>query len=296
MTTTPEEEQELKWTTMMVDSQILSTFMACPRKCDFIFNRHLVPIGGVSKAIEKGQLAHIGLHSYWKARIHGLDYQKASIIAIDCAKTEALKFQNLDTDNALECLQNLVAFFKYVSNMPYIPVFVEQHFRFKAYEDPNLRLRIYLTGRIDLGLKFPSGLVIPVGNKSEGERWFYSIMSNQFKIYCLACNSNTLGVQRFGFQKSLQEKDKFKLELLPFDQDILDEFRYETLPYYCKQMLICREDNYWPPNNTNCVHGHFKCQFSDAYNGGICSVSRQVREQKLNSYFTIGEEWDPSEF
>lgn len=287
---------EEKWTNIIVDSQILSMFMSCPRKMDYVMNRHLIPLGGVSKNIEKGQLAHIGLHAYWKNRLEGGDYQSASLAGIEAAKKEYPKFQNLDTENALDCFNNLIAFYKFISNSSFIPIFVEQHFKFLAYEDSILRLRIYLTGRIDLGLKTPSGMLIPVDNKSESERWFYSVMSNQFKIYCIACNVNALGVQRFGFQKTIEEKDRFKLELLSFDQDILDEFRYETLPYYCKQMLVCNEEGYWPPNTTSCVHGHFKCVFSDAYNGGICSVSREVREQKLKSYFTIGEPWDPAEF
>ena len=89
--------------------------------------------------------------------------------------------------------------------------------------------------------------------------------------------------------------EKFKMEMLPFDQDILDEFRTVTLPYWVKQLMIAHEDNYFPMNPSNCVHGHFKCQFSDAYNGGICSVSRSVRAQKLSRYFVVGPEWDPAD-
>lgn len=287
---------EEKWTNVQVDSQILSTFMSCHRKADYVFNRHLVPIHGVSGAIEKGQLAHIGLHAYWKARIAGENYQEAAKGAIEVAKKEAVAFKNLDAENALGCFQNLVDFFKFISNSSWIPVFVEQHFKFIAYEDPSIRLRIILTGRIDLGLKTPTIDLIPVDNKSESERWFYTQMSNQFKIYALACKANVLGVQRFGFQKTLPPEQKFKMELIPFDQDILDEFRTEILPYWCKQLLICQSDNYWPPNTTSCIHGHFACQFSDKYNGGICNVSREVREQKLERYFTIGQPWDPANF
>lgn len=287
---------EDKWTNVMIDSQILSTFMSCPTKYNYIFNRHLIPLKGISPSIEKGQLAHIGLHGYWKARLAGEDYQKASVAGLEAAKRSSLTFQNLSQEDALDCFQNLIAYYKFISNTPWIPVFVEQHFKFIAYEDPSIKLRIILTGRIDLGLKSPSLELMPVDNKSEGERWFYSQMSNQFRIYALACKTNILGVQRFGFQKTIEEKDRFKLEILPFDEDTLEEWRTVTLPYYVKQLLICMEDGYWPMNTTSCVHGHFKCQFSDAYNGGICNVSRTVREQKLEAYFKIGEEWNPENF
>jgi hypothetical protein len=287
-------ETEQKWINITVDSQILSTFMSCARRMDFTFNRHLVPIGGVSKSIEKGQLSHIGLAKYWQTRLDGKDYQEASENAINQTKIDYVKFKNLEREDTLDVMQNLIEYFKFIQNQAWIPVFVEQHFKFIAYEE--YPIRIILTGRIDLGLKTASVPLIPIDHKSESERWFYTQMSNQFKIYALACKTNILGVQRFGFQKTIEAKDRFKLELIPFDPDVLDEFRNIILPYWCKQLLLCKDTGYYPPNTTSCVHGHFKCIFSDAYNGGICNVSREVREQKLERYFTVGEPWNPENF
>lgn len=288
---------ESKWTNIQMDSQILSTFMSCPRKMDYVFNRHLVSISGTSKAIQKGQLSHIGLHAYWKSRIEGADYQIASEVGVKKAREEAPKFNNLDAEGALEVYKNLIEYFKYITSLTWIPLATEHHFKFIAYEDPVIRLRIILTGRIDLILRSPSIQLLPVDNKSEAERWFYSGLSNQFKIYALACKSNLLGVQRFGFQKTLEPKDKFKMELIPFDVDILDEFRNEVLPYYAKQYLIMNEEGYYPPRYSSCINGHFACQFSDKYNnGGICSVSRSIRDQKIDRFFTVGEPWDPADF
>lgn len=287
---------EDKWTNVQVDSQVLSTFMSCARKADYVFNRHLVPISGVPKGIEKGLLAHVGLHAYWRARIDGKDYKESSIVGIEAAQKSAPTMNNLAADDCLNVFETLVLFFKHIQSLSWTPLFVEQHFKFIAYEDPKLKLRIILTGRIDLGFRTLDLKIIPVDNKSEAERWFHTQMSNQFKIYCLACKSNVLGVQRFGFQKSLEPEEKFKMELLPFDQDYLDEFRFEVLPWWCKQLLLCKEENYWPPNYASCIHGHFGCQFSDKYNKGFCNISRKVREQKINQYFTIGEPWEPAEF
>lgn len=282
------------WNNIKVDSQVLSSFMGCPQKMDFMYNRHLYPMQGPSKSIQKGTLSHEGLMHYWKARIEGKDYQQASLDAIEAAKKKALKLENIDPEDGLDVFKTLIDYFKFIANKPWIPLFVEQIFRFKAYENPDEKLRIFLTGRIDLGIRTPQIPLIPVDNKSESERWFYSIMSNQFKIYAIACDVTLLGVQRFGFQKNLEPEQKFKMETLSFDPSVLDEFKNEILPYWVKEMLRCKENNYWPKNTTDCVHGHFKCYFSDAYNnGGICSVSPAVREQKILRYFSVREAWDP---
>lgn len=285
-----------KWVNIQIDSQILSSFMSCPQKTDYVFNQKLISIRGLSRGISKGQLVHVAAKNYWQSIIDGKDYQESTLLAIESTKLEVKKYPNLEPDDALDVFSNLVQFFKFIQNLNWIPVFVEKHFRFIAYEDPILKLRIILTGRIDLGMKTHQQDLIPIDLKSESERWFYTQMSNQFKIYALACNSNILGVQRFGFQKSLDEKDKFKMELLSFDPDVLEEWRTITLPYYAKQILIAYEDNYWPMNTTSCISGHFACPFSDKYNGGICNVSRSVRKQKIERYFTEGVDWDPEKF
>ena len=291
------QNTEEKWTNVQVDSQVLTAFMACPRLYDYTFNRHLVPIGGVSKSIQKGQLAHIGIHHYWKARIDSKDYQEASTDGINAAKKAIIQFPNLASDDSLDVLHNLVNFFKYQTTQSWIPLFTEYYFKFLAYEDPELKLRIYLTGRIDLGVRTPQIKLIPIDVKSEAERWFYSAMRNQFKIYALACKTFMVGVQRFGFQKTIKDEDKFKLELISFDPDTLDEFKNETLPFWIKRLLIAKEDNFYPMNTSNCIHGHFACMFSDKYNaGGICSSSRELREQKIARFFTIGEPWNPEDF
>jgi hypothetical protein len=271
--------------------------MECPRKMDYVFNRNLVPVTGVSKSIQKGQLVHVGLHAYWTSRINGDDYQVASIKGLDEAKKQSITFSGLDPESCLEVFQTLIQYFKFIQeSLTWIPLFSEQHFKFVAYEDKEFDIRIILTGRIDLGLKTPQIPLIPVDNKSESERWFHSSLSNQYRIYALACKTNILGIQRIGFQRTLKPEDKFKLEIISFDPDSLEEFRTVTLPYWCKQLLLYQEENFYPMNTSSCVTGHFGCQFSDKYNGGICNVSREIREQKIERYFKIGEDWNPSEF
>jgi hypothetical protein len=285
---------DVGWTTVELDSQVLTAFMSCPAFFNYRFNRHLVPVAGKSVSIEKGTLAHDGLHAYWKARIEGKDYQEAVTDAIEYAKQRALKMEALNPEDGLDVFKTLVEYFKFIVGLSWQPLFVEQHFRFLALEEESIKLRVYLTGRIDIGMRTPQLELVPVDNKSESERWYHSSMSNQFKIYVLACGVNQLGVQRFGFQKTLTPEEKFKMEMISFDPGALEEFRTVTLPYWVGQMLMCKKTDFWPMNTSSCIKGHFKCQFSDAYNnGGICSSSPDLREQKLMRFFREGEPWNP---
>jgi hypothetical protein len=290
-----EVSQEERWTQVQVDSQVLSMFMSCPQKYKYIFIDHLKPIVKKSKYIRRGTVVHDSLLQYWKERIINPDnYQKAIQDCVSLAKERVNAEDDFDAEFKLETLQGIVDYLKHLQSSSWIPIAAEKHFRLKVYEDESIRLRIFITGRIDLILRTPQVPVLPIDVKTESERWFYSQMSNQFRIYNLACGTNLLGVQRIGFQKTLTPEEKFKMELLPFDEDILEEFRTITLPYWVKQLILANEDSFFPMNTSNCIHGHFKCQFSDAYNGGICNVSRTVRAQKLSRYFVVGPEWDPA--
>lgn len=286
-------EVDKEWTNIQVDSQVLSIFMSCPQKYKYKIVDKLESIAGQSDSIRRGLIIHDALLSYWKERIKSDNYQESVKLALNKAKDAVNADIGFSNEFKLETLHGFLEFLKYIQQLSWIPLEAEKYFKVLIYENANDRLRIFLTGRIDLILRSPQIPILPVDVKTEAERWFYSQMSNQFRIYSLVCGTNILGVQRVGFTKK-EPAEKFKMEMLPFDQDILEEYKTVTLPYWVKMMIKCHEDNYFPMNNTSCVHGHFKCQFSDAYNGGICNVSRSVREQKLMRYFKIGEGWDPS--
>ncbi len=279
------------WTNVMFDSQILGTFMSCPREMDLRFNKHYTPIAGTSKAHDKGTLAHEGLRAYYEGMRTGMDYSLRVTAALQACRKLAPTLLTLDSDDILDCYSTLEQYFDHKKNEVIHVVFTEKVFTYVAYEV--FPLRITVTGRIDLGILEGSQLV-PVDHKSESESWFYSALSNQFKIYALACESQRIYINRVGFQKTKKPADKFKVETITFDNDALLEFRYEVLPYYAKQMLLAAEDNFYPPNYASCIKGHFGCVFSDKYRGGICNVSRDVRQQKLDQYFKVVE-WNPAD-
>lgn len=290
MSENPEENPD-NWQNIQFDSQILSSFMECPWKMNKKFNEHLVPVSGPSPSILKGSLAHVGLKTYYQAYKDGKDYRDRVGEALVSMRAEAPKLE-LSAEDSLLVYRTFEEYSEYRKNDIFQIVGVEQFFRILVYE--KYPLRIYVNGRIDLILQdFQSGALAPWDHKSESERWFYSALSNQFRIYAIACKTNKLIVNRFGFQTSLKPEQKFKRDTIVFEPEVLEEFRTETLPYYALQMLICQEDGVYPRNFSSCVKGHFKCVFSDAYDGGICNVRPDIREEKLKRYFKVSE-WDPN--
>lgn len=289
------EAEGRAWTNVEMDSQVLSAFMACPREMELRLIKHLVPVKGVSKGIEKGLLAHRGLQVFYELMKDNVEYSVRKLAAIRAMKEYYPTLDRVEGEDVSLVFETFEEYCEYRKNDVFQVVFTEKHFRFIAYEDPSLRLRIILTGRIDLGiLEYHSAKIIPIDHKSESEHWFYSTLSNQFKIYALACNTDKLMVNRFGFQKSVKIEKKFKREELTFDKECLDEFKYEILPYYAKQMLIAQNENFFPPNYNNCIKGHWGCIFSDRYDGGICNQPRSIREEKLKRYFVV-KEWNPAD-
>lgn len=291
----PGEEKDLPWNNVEVDSQILSTFMGCPREMKLRFIDHLTPIGGISKPIEKGQLAHRGLQVYYELMKNETNSEIRRLAAIKAMREYAPELEKIEGEDLLLVLNTFDQYLEYRKNDVFQVAFTERHFRVIAHEDAALRLRIILTGRIDLGIidhRNPN--IVPVDHKSESEHWFYSELSNQFKIYAIACETNKLIVNRFGFQESVKPEKKFAREEINFDDECLEEFKHEVLPYYAKQLIIAMHDDYFPPNYNNCIKGHWGCIFSDRYQGGICNQPASIRTEKLKRYFVV-KEWNPGD-
>ena len=64
-------------TNVIMDSQILTALMTCPRLADFRFNHRLQPQGGKSNSLEVGSIAHKWLEVFNKSLIAGLPRAQA---------------------------------------------------------------------------------------------------------------------------------------------------------------------------------------------------------------------------
>lgn len=288
--------EEPKWQNLMVDSQILSSFMSCPRKMNYQFLQHLVPIQGPSQSILKGSLIHHGLQSYYSSYSNGDQYRDRVKAGLSIMREKAPEL-GLDAENTLLVYRTFEEYCEYKQSEILQILGIEKVFKQVIYEE--FPLRVIVTGRMDLViqddyLRKGSPQIIPVDFKSESEKWFHSVLRNQYMIYSIVCNSPVMYIQRVGFQKTKKAEEKFERVILDMVPSVLQEFQFSTVPHYAKQLLIAMEDNYFPPNHTACTSGHFACQFSDKYYGGICSVAPNMRSAKLERYFE-SREWNPSD-
>src|ERR1700750_2315226 len=129
-------EEEEKWTNVQVDSQVLSLFMAFPQKYEYVFVRHLQPLGKKSKFIRRGSIVHDGLLKYWKVRIREVDnYQLAVQECVAQIKEGLSKEDDFDAEFKLETLQGTVAYLKHLQSSSWIPIEAEKYFKLKIYED-----------------------------------------------------------------------------------------------------------------------------------------------------------------
>lgn len=71
---------------VIMDSQVLTSLMTCPRATDFRFNLRLQSIKGKSNSLECGSIIHTFMEYYYKAIISGVDRAKAIGFGITAAE------------------------------------------------------------------------------------------------------------------------------------------------------------------------------------------------------------------
>ena len=71
---------------IILDSQILTSVMGCPRNCDLRFNHNFMSLKGKSNSLECGSLVHTFCEVYYKEIINGMNREKAFGFAITASE------------------------------------------------------------------------------------------------------------------------------------------------------------------------------------------------------------------
>jgi hypothetical protein len=302
---------------IVLDSQILSTLMSCPRLTDFRFNLNFRPMGGKSNSLEAGSLVHKILEYYYKSLINKFNrdlaiangltagelYIRGCAICTDFVGKDpscghqpnefpGLKNTPQESTNKPSrvgwqyVLKTCEEYFEFRKSDSWIPLECEVVKGEVLYEDDEIR--ILWKAKLDLVMDSNQG-IFPVDHKSMKQNRDNISLNNQFIGQCLLIRSRTIWINKIGFQTSLEPKDKFPRIPISYSADRLIEWQSEILPYYAKLLLMYSESGYWPPNFTHCSNIYGNCEFKD-----VCEANRDMREEELKKDFIIGEKWDIS--
>lgn len=298
---------------IILDATILNAFMGCARLYDLRFNLSFVPISGKGNSLEAGSLVHYIKQYYYQSLIDGaarteaiarglkagqMYYQYGDAffkqgftleqadppknIPLDNEKGSDGKLKYIGFNWIMETMQQYFEFYK---NDSWIPLESEKVIAKVIYEDEEIR--ILWKAKIDARVDTNDGIK-PVDHKTAKQNKELEDLNIQFMGQCVVAETRMMIVNKIGFQTSLKPIDKFKREVASYSADRLVEW-VEIVAYYGKQMVVCDEQNYYPPNFTHC----------DKYAGcifrrDVCKADRDKREEELRRYFVVGASWDPN--
>lgn len=284
---------EEKWINLKLDSQVLTTMMSCELKTDLRFNKHLVPIQGMPSAIERGSLAHEWMKPFNKALMNNMPFNDALTIGEASAKKYAATMLNTTPADVLESYDVMREYCDYQRRYTYQILAVEHPIKYLAYENPEKKIRIYLTGIIDTIVRDNTYPILPIDYKTSGRRSVSSILNNQFIIYCLGLGSLNLIKANIGWQKSVAADEKFRPQTISYFPAVLEHWRTKILPFWCERLIENTITNTWVENFTSCDN-YSGCEFSDKQSK-YCSSPNDLKPLILQSRFKEGIPWNPDE-
>jgi len=293
--------------------------MNCPTFVDLKFNHQFESLNGKSNSLECGSLVHKYLEVKYKSIINGMDKLKAHDMGMVAAELyvsgcpyctdfiptdEILKPKCNHPINEYPGLKNTQPeseghyigwkwalttceqYNEFYRNDSWVPLEVEVVKSKIIYEDEDVK--VLWKAKLDWVVDTSDG-IRAADHKTMKQNRSGTSLNNQFMGQNTVMDTQSMIVNKIGFQKTLKPEEKFKRELMNYDLDRLAEWRTVTVPYYAKLMLMYNESGYWPPNYTNCESKFGICHFAE-----VCSSARNMREDLLRSKFKVGQIWNPT--
>jgi hypothetical protein len=307
---------------IILDSQILTSLMSCPRLADFRFNHNFQSIHGKSNSLECGSIVHTFLETYYGNIIKGTTKQQAYDFAISAAElyirgcplcteysgtgkpdcghkpNQYPGVQNtpkeVDNSNPREryktgwawVLETCQQYHEYYRNDHWVPIEVEVVKGKILYQDDEIR--ILWKAKLDLTADTNQG-VFPIDHKTMKSNRKSLSLNNQFMGQCILMNTQNVFINKIGFQKTLKPEEKFIRPPVSYSSPRLIEWQSQILPYYAKLLLMYAETGYWPPNFNHCEGKYGFCAFNE-----VCASDPEMREEELKLNFKVGPGWNIS--
>lgn len=279
--------QKDKKINIVLDTSQYDMFRLCEQRYNYRYNLHKT-LSVKAKALDRGTLVHIACETYFESLKSGAKYEYAVNSALMKVKEAGAITSDLDVDEISRIVDVMEEYFDFwrTADQNIKIVAVEQPFLYLLHEDENIK--IHMAGKIDLIYSDNKYKNMPLDHKSFDRSYEVGRMSNQFKNYCIATNSNYLVVDKIGFQKTLKPHEKYLRVPLSYDHIILEAWK-QNVVRVMYHYVECAADGVWPLNETSCDKFNRKCEYYE-----VCDSSgQQAKDFKLrNNYIEVV--WDVS--
>lgn len=239
-----------------------------------------------SNALERGDLFHKLLESYYQGKIDGRENNITSAINDGRAHSVSLNLDPKEVEDNISVFRDYCLFY---AAETWIPLAVE-----KPFTSPE---PIYETDSFVFYLEFRTDLLIKNGNevfavdhKSKAKKSYPNPLNNQYIATCfgLGINSlieNVLYTQKTMDGSKLTHPDRFPRRIFVYNDDQLAEW-LEDIKSLCLSYEKAHQTGIYPRNLTSCDK-YGGCTFSN-----VCSSIPEVRPYILERDFKVKEGFD----
>jgi hypothetical protein len=304
---------------VILDSQVLTALMSCPRVMDLRFNHNFISLTGKSNSLECGSITHKFMEVYYGSMIKGIKREQAVGFGLAAAELyiqgcrDCTGFIPYPEQLRPKCghhineypgvfntpkdsveyktgwqfvLDTCDDYAKFYASDHWVPLEVEVVKGEVLYEDNEIR--VLWKAKLDLTADTNQG-IFPIDHKTMKQRRDTVSLNNQFIGQCLLMRTRNVFINKIGFQKTLKPAERFLRPPICYSAARLLEWQSETLPFYAKMLLMYAEIGHFPPNYTHCEGKYGNCAFI-----GVCESDPGMREEELKLHFTVGPTWNPS--
>lgn len=218
-----EKEKESR-PVLVISPNSLNYYQNCELKYKYYKKDGLVP-KKKSYALSQGTILHTMEEVFYKGLLEGKRDRGVLIDeAVMSGRHQALDHE-IDIDEVARHFQEEL---QYHASDPWEILAVEQPFMKVLYQDSDFVVAI--EAKLDLLIR-TQGKKIVVDHKKVGRKQETSSLGNQFTCYAWITDTDTVYLNKIGFQKSKEPKDRFIRQVLQYSPEQIEEWERDTIQW-----------------------------------------------------------------